>query len=89
MEFKLIHEINEEKQYLKEVKIRGESCNSDHCPFYMKGVPTFFIYTRGEEYLEYHNVNDIPEDLPLTEYEDLFRLLVDFTKALPQCQSSM
>ncbi|MEG0929577.1 M28 family metallopeptidase [Algoriella sp.] len=39
--------INSKNNYLKEVKIRGESCNSDHCPFYMKGVPSFFIYTLG------------------------------------------
>ena len=76
--FQKLAEINEEQLLLKEVKARGEACNSDHCPFYMKGVPSFFIYTRGDEYQEYHNVKDRNADLPLTEYEDLFRLMIEF-----------
>jgi Zn-dependent M28 family amino/carboxypeptidase len=88
-EFNLFRKINDDHRYLEEVKARGESCNSDHCPFYEKGVPSVFIYTRGDEFMEYHNVDDRPEELPLTEYEDLFKLLVGFTKALTQCQSSM
>lgn len=73
--------INNNKQYLKEVKKRGEACNSDHCPFYKKGVPAVFIYTRGKECSEYHTSDDKSENLPLTEYEDLFRLLTDFILA--------
>jgi Zn-dependent M28 family amino/carboxypeptidase len=81
-EFDLLHQINEEMDLLHEVAIRGESCNSDHCPFYQKGVPAVFIYTRDKEYNEYHNLDDRAIDLPLTEYEDLFRLLVAFTQNL-------
>jgi hypothetical protein len=77
-DFDLLQQINEEEGFLKEVAIRGESCNSDHCPFYMKGVPAVFIYTRGKEFNEYHNLNDRADLLPLTEYEDLFRLLTTF-----------
>ncbi len=73
--------INNNKKYLKEIKKRGESCNSDHCPFYKKGVPAIFIYTRGKECSEYHTPDDKAENLPLTEYEDLFRLLTDFILA--------
>ncbi len=76
--FSKLEKINKENNYLKEVKSRGESCNSDHCPFYMQGVPSVFIYTRGSEFSEYHNPDDVAEKLPLTEYEDLFSLLVDF-----------
>jgi len=72
--------INEENQYLKEVKARGESCNSDHCPFYEKGVPAIFIYTRGPEATAYHIPQDHFQSLPLTEFEDLFCLLRDFIK---------
>ena len=72
--------INNSKHYLKEIKKRGEACNSDHCPFYQKGVPAIFIYTRGNEYSEYHNIDDKSVNLPLTEYEDLFRLLTDFVE---------
>ena len=76
--FQKLAEINEEQLLLNEVKARGEACNSDHCPFYRKGVPSFFIYTRGDEYQEYHNVKDREAGLPLTEYEDLFRLMIEF-----------
>lgn len=71
-------QINQEKKYLKEVKARGESCNSDHCMFYKQGVPAVFIYTRGGKSGGYHRIDDVAENLSLTEYEDLFRLLVDF-----------
>ena len=70
--------INKNKNYLKQVKKRGESCNSDHCPFYKKGVPSVFIYTMGNECSEYHTPDDKAKNLPLTEYENLFRLLTDF-----------
>ncbi len=76
--FRKFGSINDEHVLLKDVKARGESCNSDHCPFYMKGVPAIFIYTRGREFSEYHNPDDLAKDLPLTEYEDLFRLFVYF-----------
>lgn len=70
-------QINEEKHYLKEVKARGESCNSDHCPFYEKGVDAVFIYTRGPEATAYHIPEDDLQSLPLTEFDDLFLLLRD------------
>lgn len=81
-EFSLLKQINEKQGYLKEVKSRGESCNSDHCPFYEKGVPSFFIYSRSKVFNEYHSPEDNPEKLPLNGYEGLFRLLVDFTKEI-------
>jgi len=71
-------ELNEEKGYLKDVKSRGESCNSDHCPFYEKEIPAVFIYTLGNETKAYHIPEDDFKHLPLTEFEDLFRLLRDF-----------
>ena len=69
---------NDEHKYIKRVKIRGETRNSDHYPFYMMGVPSFFIYTMGDEYSEYHNVTDLPETIPLTAYEGVFKLMRDF-----------
>lgn len=75
--FNRLVQLNEEKKYLKEVKARGESCNSDHCPFYEKGVPAVFIYTRGPEATAYHIPEDDFESLPLTEFDDLFLLLRD------------
>lgn len=69
--------INADQEYILTVKERGESCNSDHCPFY-KGVPAVFIYSMGKEFSEYHNDDDLFSKLPFTEYSDIFRLVKDF-----------
>ncbi|MBK7384199.1 MAG: M28 family peptidase [Flavobacteriales bacterium] len=69
--------INATKGYLKEVKARGPSCNSDHCPFVQRGVPAIFIYTLGGV-AYYHDVLDRSATLPLTEFADLHALLRDF-----------
>lgn len=72
--------INAEKGYLANIKLRGEACNSDHCFFHKKGVPAVFIYTRGKEFKEYHNLNDNPEKLPLTAFYELQKLIIDFVE---------
>ncbi len=71
--------INDEYSYLKQIKQRGESCNSDHCPFYQKGVKAVFIYTMGKELKEYHTVDDTADNFPFTAYDGLFKLLVRLT----------
>jgi hypothetical protein len=76
-EFNRLTAINGEKHYLPEVRVRGESCNSDHCPFYRKGVPAFFIYTLGGT-SAYHDIYDRSDALSLTAFENYFRLSVDF-----------
>lgn len=70
--------INADNEYILKVAERGESCNSDHCPFYRKGVPSVFIYSMGKEHMEYHTLYDLSQRVPLSEYEDIFRLLRDF-----------
>lgn len=79
--FNKLKAINQKNGFLKEVKIRGEACNSDHCMFHMKGVPSFFIYTLGG-IQAYHDVNDRAETLPLTEFEDYFKLITKFIEEL-------
>jgi aminopeptidase YwaD len=77
-QFEKLVKINTDNEYILTVKPRGESCNSDHCPFYKLGVPAVFIYSMGKEHREYHNIYDSRDRVPLTEYEDIFRLLRDF-----------
>lgn len=72
--------INGAKGYVKEVKARGPACNSDHCPFVQRGVPSIYLYTLGGV-AHYHDVNDRAETLPLTEFADLHALLRDFIAA--------
>ncbi len=79
-EFNKLKELNESKKYLAQVKVRGKAANSDHYYFTEKGVPSFYIYTMGG-IKAYHDVYDKPETLPLSEFQDLFRLLTDFVKS--------
>lgn len=79
--FDKLTEINKKDNLLVNVKPRGPACNSDHCPFVEKGVPAVFIYTMGG-ISAYHDVFDRPETLPLTEFDDLYRLLLEGLKTL-------
>lgn len=81
--FNLLRKINEENNLLPQVKSRGEACNSDHCMFHLNNIPSFFIYTLGG-IKAYHDVYDIPETLPLTNYEAYFKLLTHFVSELKE-----
>ena len=75
--FDLLSKINTEYKLVPKVDIRGESCNSDHCPFYQKGVPCFFIYTQGG-IKAYHDIYDIYETLPFTAFVGYRKLMIKF-----------
>ena len=81
--FNTLIAINKEKDYLKKVGKRGEAANSDHYFLYRAGIPAFFIYSKGKEFREYHNLADKGEDVPLTEYENLFNLIRDYIGKFP------
>jgi len=76
-QFELINQLNDSGRFLPNIKKRGKACNSDHCPFYSKGVPCFFIYTLGG-IAAYHDIDDRPETLPLDAFEGLAKLLIAF-----------
>ncbi|MFM1876534.1 MAG: hypothetical protein RL266_2271 [Bacteroidota bacterium] len=76
-EFETLTELNDQKAYLTQVKKRGKAAISDHYPFSEVGVPCFYMYTMGG-IQAYHDVYDLPETLPLTEFEDIFSLITDF-----------
>lgn len=80
-EFKMLQQINKDNNYLVAVKKRGKAANSDHYWFSEKGVPAVFIYTLGG-IRAYHDVYDVSATLPLTEFEDCFRLIRDFIDEL-------
>jgi hypothetical protein len=80
-EFEILENINKEKHLVKEIKKRGKAQNSDHYWFTEKGVPSFFIYTLGGVSF-YHDIDDVEKTLPLTDYKDVFKLLVEFTSRL-------
>lgn len=80
-QFDRLKKINDDQNLLPEVKIRGAACNSDHCMFDAKNVPSFFIYTLGG-IQAYHDIYDKAQTLPLTEFEDYFRLMVRFVDGI-------
>lgn len=76
-EFDKLKEINTQNNFIKDVKIRGKSANSDHYFFSEKGVKAFFIYSMGG-IKAYHDIYDRPETLPLNEFENMFKLITKF-----------
>jgi aminopeptidase YwaD len=79
-QFEKLKNINETNSYVKQIKMRGKAANSDHYWFTEKGVPSFFIYTMGG-IQAYHDIYDIEQTLPLTDYVDVFKLLRDFVSS--------
>ncbi|MDR3272802.1 MAG: M28 family peptidase [Flavobacteriaceae bacterium] len=80
-QFAKLETVNYNYQYVKEVKIRGAACNSDQCPFYEKGVPSFFVYTLGGS-SAYHDINDTSESPSLYAFNKLTALFVKFINQL-------
>ena len=80
-QFKQLTSINKKQEYLSKIKIRGRAANSDHYWFSQLGIPSFFIYTMGG-IKAYHDVYDRSETLPMSEFNDLFHLLIDFIESI-------
>ncbi|MCC9136334.1 M28 family metallopeptidase [Pontibacter silvestris] len=80
-QFNLLRQLNEKHQYLPQIRSRGKAANSDHYPFSERGVPAFFFYTLGGT-AAYHNILDRPEQLPLTKFPEVFKLIIDFADEL-------
>ncbi|WP_354360359.1 M28 family peptidase [Pedobacter sp. UYP30] len=75
--FDLMNKINDSEHLISVIHPRGKAANSDHYFFSQMGVPAFFIYTQGGP-KAYHDIYDVPQNLPLTAYQNLFKLIVDF-----------
>lgn len=82
-EYKTLVKINDDKKYLSTVQARGKAANSDHYWFAEKGVHCFFFYLMGD-FPSYHDPGDKAEIIPLTKYEETFRLINDFINHLQQ-----
>lgn len=78
-EFQDLQLVNSTGDYLPSIQPRGKAQNSDHYYFTENGVKSFFFYLMGD-YHFYHDVDDRAEVLPLSKYNEAFRLIVDFTK---------
>jgi aminopeptidase YwaD len=76
-QFETLKALNAKNEYVKLVKPRGEAANSDHYWFTKQNVPSFFIYTMGGT-TAYHDIFDRTEQLPMTEFDDLCKMIIDF-----------
>jgi aminopeptidase YwaD len=79
-EFERLKAINKKYDLVKVIKPRGKAANSDHYWFEEAGVPSFFSYTLGGV-TYYHDIQDRPKTLPLTEFDDLHKLIVEFVNS--------
>lgn len=80
-EFELLKEANEEFRATPEIKVRGETANSDHHWFHANGVPCFFLYTAGHN-KNYHVPWDEPKDVDLTLLDKTADMLLRFVSKL-------
>lgn len=78
--FQSLDSINNVHSYLPKIGKRGKAANSDHYWFTEKGVPSFFCYTLGG-ITAYHDVYDIEKTLPLTKFESVQKLFIQFLKS--------
>ena len=76
-EFNTLVKLNEKGNYLQLVKKRSGSANSDHYFFTQSGIPAFFIYSVGDV-KNYHDIYDTAENTPLTNFDNVQSLLIDF-----------
>lgn len=79
--FNTLTAINQNKNYIPEVKKRGAAANSDHHFFSEAGVPAFFIYSVGSV-TNYHDIFDTAENTPLTKFDEVQQLIVDFVDTI-------
>lgn len=73
--------LNEKNNYFKTIKKRGKAANSDHYYFSEKGVEAFFFYLMGD-YPYYHDIYDIPENVPYIQYEETVQFFIDYLQIL-------
>ncbi len=77
----MMNEMNKDKEYFDVMTCTGATWSSDHASFFDKGVNAVFVYTDGNNN-SYHQPEDVPEDVNLAEYQDLFRFIIDFVEKL-------
>ncbi len=74
---------NSPEGYFRQIRQGEEAANSDHAPFYAKGVPAFFFFTIGGPGY-YHNTRDQAATLKLTNINEAALLLKIFVNKLQE-----
>ncbi len=79
-EFQELQLVNMDGEFLPTIAPRGKAQNSDHYYFTENGVKSFFFYLMGD-YHFYHDVDDKADALPLSKYNEAFKLIQQFADA--------
>ncbi|MGY2131222.1 M28 family metallopeptidase [Hymenobacter sp. HD11105] len=79
--YQVLTRLNNAHHFVANLAARGRAANSDHFPFSERGVPAFFLYTRGG-IKAYHDVQDQAATLPLTAFTGAFSLIREFLNAM-------
>lgn len=82
-QFNSLVNLNDKHQLLPIVRKRGPAANSDHYYFSQNKVPSFFLYTMGGSQA-YHDIYDTPNNLSLSKYKEVFKLITLFIEEVQQ-----
>jgi aminopeptidase YwaD len=80
--FDKLLKINELNNCTPQIKKRGKAANSDHHFFTERGVPSFFVYTNGNN-KHYHDIFDTYEELSFASFGGLANLFEGFLREMP------
>ncbi len=80
-ELALYQKINKDKKYVTNMRGTRPVSSSDHASFFNKDVKAVFFYADGDN-ADYHETTDGYENLKMTQFEGVFRLVRDFSDQL-------
>lgn len=79
--FNLLKNLLLQRNYFNQFIDRAQAANSDHYPFFEKGVPCFFIYSNGG-HPAYHDIYDVSENLQLEKFNEISNTVIAFYEIL-------
>jgi aminopeptidase YwaD len=71
-------ELNFKEKYFSAIRYKGEIPESDHHPFYLKGVKAIFLTTGIEQSPNFHTKYDTFNSVTFDKIDELKKLLIDF-----------
>ena len=80
-ELALYEKINKKQEYVSNMRGTQPVPSSDHASFYNKDVKAVFFYADGDN-ADYHETTDTYENLKISQFEGVFKLVRDFSDQL-------
>lgn len=79
--FTKLESINKEFSYLPSLDAMKEVCNSDHCAFHQKGIPSLAFFGKSSTML-YRELGDDATTVTYTNYVNTIKLLTRFIESI-------